>query len=150
MRSLWPILAAVVVVAAVGFARRAPAAAAPASREPAGVESRPVLPVVVGEPAQAAARPAAPMEPAEEARLPAPPREAVERTEALQDWLVTLPTTDLARLAGTTQMDGYVSRVVSHLQATAKAGPDGMQELDQFLRRLNAAILEAKGTHERR
>ncbi|MBI2921555.1 MAG: hypothetical protein HYY18_10775 [Planctomycetes bacterium] len=75
--------------------------------------------------------------------LPAPPASALEHPEELQHWLLALPSADVSRLAGTAQMDGYVSLIVSHLESVDDLEERRVADIDRFLMLINAEILRA-------
>jgi len=153
-RTFLPVLIAVPLALAAGYAARPqaqtapPAAAHEESGQPVTVATRPTEAIALPsapldriEPRNQATEPA-PIASPRPAPLPAPPPAALERPAELQQWLLALPSADIARLSGTAEMDAYVGRIVGELQGTGD--PEAGRNLEQFLTQINTAIVRAK------
>lgn len=156
MKTFLPLLIAVPLAVLAGYTARyrsqalPPPAAHELSGKPAALPARPAaaasIPPAPVERTEASREDAAPAPAASTspAPLPAPPPATFERTAELRQWLLALPSADIARLSGTAEMDAYVGRIVGEFQASAAENPDAIHDLDQFLKEINAAILRAK------
>jgi len=110
----------------------------------AGPEEQPPLPPSAGTAAKAAPAPEDPAPPS----LPVPAADLREPPEALREWLLQLPAPEFRKLVGTRQMDEYVACVLGGLQAASLDRNEGPREVGNFLRQLNAQILQARSTVE--